>query len=339
MPTWIQTKAEIDRRKGDYDGVRRERIASVEKITERPLVIYATAFLDRNKLQAAQGEVGIDAFDPVAFDEVIGPLEGDRLDVLLHSPGGSPDAAEGIVSLLRSRFNHLRFIVPHMAKSAATMICCAGDEILMDERGELGPIDPQMQLIRADGRVIFSPAQAILKQFDKAKESLATNPKQITAWLPIIQPLGPSLLTECETANALSRKLVEKWLKAYMFSSSADKDQLASNFAEYLADSEIHLSHGRRIDIEQLKEYKVNVTDLRSNPPLRDAVWGLYHAIHWSLQDTAAFKIVETCHDSAYIRQIIVQQIPISTPLGAGLQQAPPQAPQFGQKKTRKRHN
>lgn len=335
MPTWIQTKAEIDSRNQDYDGVRRERIASVEKITGRPLIIYATAFLERVKVQASQGEVGIDSYDPIAFDEVISTLEGDSLDVLLHSPGGSPEAAEGIVSLLRSRFKHLRFIVPHMAKSAATMICCAGDEIFMDERSELGPIDPQMQLVRADGQVISAPAQAILRQFDKAKESLAENPKQITAWLPILQPLGPSLLTECEIANALSYQLVEKWLNSYMFNNEPDKDELAGKFAAYLADSSIHLSHGRRIGIEQLREFKVKVTDLRDTPTLRDAIWNLYHAINWTFMDIAAFKIIESCHNTAYIRQIIIQQI--RNPISASPPQLPPLQKPDNSKK-RKRH-
>jgi hypothetical protein len=311
LPTWIETKAEIDRQKGDYDGVRRERIASVEKITGRPLIIYATAFLERDKVQASGGEVGIDNHDPVAFDEVIGTIEGNSLDVLLHSPGGSAEAVESVVILLRSRFGNLRFIVPHMAKSAATMICCAGDEIFMDERSELGPIDPQMQLTRSDGVNILAPAQAILKQFDKAKESLAENPKQLTAWLPILQPLGPSLLTECESANNLSQRLVEDWLKRYMFKDRQEKDKLANTAAKFLSDSSLHLSHGRRIGIEQLNEYQINVTDLRNHVDLREAIWNLYHAISWTLHDTAAYKIIESCHNTAYIRQVFIQQIPL----------------------------
>lgn len=339
MPTWIQTKAEIDKRKGDYDGVRRERIAAIEKITGRPLVIYATAFLHRAKVQASGGEVSIDRNDPIAFDEVISPLSGDGLDVFIHSPGGSPEAAEGIVELLRSRYKNIRFIVPHMAKSAATMICCSGDQILMDERSELGPIDPQMQLVRADGKVISSPAQAILRQFDKAKETLANNPKQITAWLPILQPLGPSLLNECEVANELSHKLVEKWLKTYMFSKKENKDELAQKFASYLSDSSIHLSHGRRIGIEQLAEFKINILDLRDNNELREAVWNLYHAISWTFEDTNAFKIVETCHNTAYIRQIIVHEIPAPFLVPPGIPpQGPTPLPPSGSHKKRKRY-
>jgi hypothetical protein len=332
MPAWIQTKEEIVKRGKDYDGVRRDRIRAVENISNRPLVIYATAFLERDKVVASQGEVGIDNYDPVGFDEVISAITGDNLDVLLHSPGGSPEAAEAIVSLLRSRFSSLRFIVPHMAKSAATMICCAGDEILMDERSELGPIDPQMQLIRGDGVSILAPAQAILKQFDKAKESLADNPKEITAWLPILQPLGPSLLTECESANNLSHQLVKDWLKKYMFRDIGEAEILATNIAEYLGDSETHLSHRRRVGIEQLEELKVKVTDLRKEPRLRDAVWNLYQAIAWTLQETNAFKIIESCHGTAFIRQVIVQQIAI--PMGA----APPKIQPANNPGKRRRH-
>jgi hypothetical protein len=94
-----------------------------------------------------------------------------------------------------------------------------------------------------------------------------------------------------------------------MFKDRPEKDELASKAAAYLADSSLHLSHGRRIGIEQLKELQINVTDLRESPDLRGAVWNLYHAISWTLQDTAAFKIIESCHNTAYIRQILIQQI------------------------------
>ncbi|MBU2578489.1 hypothetical protein KKA69_06755 [Patescibacteria group bacterium] len=331
MPSWSKTKEAIANRNNDYDGIRRERIRAVEEISGRPLIIYATAFLERSKVVFSQGEVGIDNYDPIGFDEVISVITGDNLDVLLHSPGGSPEAAESIVSLLRSRFTSLRFIVPHIAKSAATMICCAGDEILMDERSELGPIDPQMQLIRGDGVSILAPAQAIIKQFDKAKETLADNPKQITAWLPILQPLGPSLLTECDAANKLSYKLVKDWLKMYMFRARTNAEELADRVAVYLGNSTEHLSHGRRIGIEQLVELEVNVTDLRQTPILREAIWNLYQAVTCTLQDTNAFKIIESGHDSAYIRQVMVQQIHL--PSGAP---PLPQPPPYSKPKRRK---
>ena len=45
------------------------------------------------------------------------------LDLILHTPGGSPAAAEAIVSYLRSKFhNDIRVIVPQISMSAGTMI-------------------------------------------------------------------------------------------------------------------------------------------------------------------------------------------------------------------------
>jgi hypothetical protein len=338
MAAWIEVKNEIVNRNYDYDGVRREKIKAVEIITNRPLVIYSTAFLEGPKVEASRGEVQIDRMDSIGFNEVINRITGKELDVLIHSPGGSPEAAEAIVDLLRSKFDHIRFIVPHMAKSAATMICCSGNEILMDEKSELGPIDPQMQLLRSDGKITVAPAQAIIKQFDKAKLSLANNPKEMTAWLPILQPLGPSLLTECEIANQLSKLLVTKWLINYMFSGMENINELAEKIADFLANNDIHMSHGRRINIDQVKEIGMVVSDLRDNEPLRIAVWNLYHAISWTLQETPAFKIIENGQGDAFIRQVFVSQIPI-----------PPQIPRINppskqptqaqnSRKSRKRH-
>lgn len=310
MSLWLETKQEIQRRNSDYDAVRRERIRRVENITERPLIVYATDFLNRQKVVAAGGEVIIDGKDKLGFDEVTLNIKGTEIDILIHSPGGDPDAAESIITLLRSRFSKLRFIVPDQAKSAATMMCCAGDEILMDERSELGPIDPQLSLTRGDGVNISAPAQAIINQFDIAKKELSKNPNQLPAWLPILQPLGPSLLTQCEAADKLARDLVESWLKSYMFQNVENGETLAIKIANFLANYEDHLSHGKRIGIEQLKDLGLVVKDLRQTPDLREAIWNLYLAISCTFDGTGAFKIIENGHGDALIRSIIMQKLP-----------------------------
>ena len=44
------------------------------------------------------------------------------LDLILHTPGGFPEAAESIVKYLRSKFStNIRVIVPHLSMSAGTM--------------------------------------------------------------------------------------------------------------------------------------------------------------------------------------------------------------------------
>ena len=123
--SWDQVRLEIQlsRDGGNQtpdDTVRRAKIAHAQGVSGIPLIIYAAAFTDETR--AAQYGVGlqIDLNDKTGFDHALSDLPATGpLDVLIHSPGGSPTATESIVKLLRSRFDPIRFIIPHTAKSAA----------------------------------------------------------------------------------------------------------------------------------------------------------------------------------------------------------------------------
>jgi hypothetical protein len=102
-------------------------------------------FLDR---AAITDETVEDVFEDLREKYKIG-IAGccDRLDVVLESGGGSIDAAYNIGLLLRRyAAKELNIIIPRWAKSAATVIACAGDEILMTPIAELGPVDPQITM-------------------------------------------------------------------------------------------------------------------------------------------------------------------------------------------------
>ena len=117
----------------DLDGVRRAKIRAVAAHTGRPLLIYAVDFFNQHKIIACAGEINLDFRDKNGFEECTHNITGTSLDVLLHSPGGLAEAAESIVQLLRARFSDVRFIVPSMAKSAATMLALSGNVLVMDE--------------------------------------------------------------------------------------------------------------------------------------------------------------------------------------------------------------
>jgi Serine dehydrogenase proteinase len=70
--------------------------------------------------------------------------EGDRLEILIHSPGGHPDYAYQIMKFFRRRYTEVNIIVPLMAKSAATLMCLGADKVFIGEFGDLGPIDVQI---------------------------------------------------------------------------------------------------------------------------------------------------------------------------------------------------
>lgn len=64
----------------------------------------------------------IDHSDITGFSDLIQDIDSKDLDVLLHSLGGSAEATERIVNLLRENFNHIRFLIPNIAYSAATNV-------------------------------------------------------------------------------------------------------------------------------------------------------------------------------------------------------------------------
>lgn len=97
-----------------------------------------------------RAEIKEDTVDDV-FDELRKKYKSNpsgRLDVILESGGGSIDSAYNIALLLRRYApNELNIIVPRWAKSAATVIACAGDKLEMTPIAELGPVDPQITML------------------------------------------------------------------------------------------------------------------------------------------------------------------------------------------------
>lgn len=72
--------------------------------------------------------------------------------LVLYSSGGDVGSAYLIGKLCREYTDEsFVVVVPRGAKSAATLLCCAADEIHMGSLSELGPIDPQIEGLPALG--------------------------------------------------------------------------------------------------------------------------------------------------------------------------------------------
>jgi hypothetical protein len=303
MPSWndiVQEMQAAGQNLGiqiDLDGVRRAKIRAIEQLTGRPLIVYAVDMSHPEKTANRPYHTMINSDDKDGFIEATRGIEGNNLDILLQSPGGLAEAAESIVALIRNRFHYVRFIIPSMAKSAATMLAMSGDELLLSTASELGPIDPQLVI---GGTT--APAQAILEQFQMAKDELQGNPGVMPAWLPILQQYGPALLQECQHYMALSEELVSIWLAKYMFKGEEDAEEHAKEVAQKLNNHAIWRSHARRIDMTWLaNEARLKVIDLASNPELDDAVRALDIAIKITFTFSPAFKIVENGKGDALI--------------------------------------
>ena len=134
-----------------FDAIRRKYLDQLARATGRNAVLYATRWT-QPPIQEPE-LVSITPEDLQGFMEVLSDLSPERgLDVVLHSPGGSAEAAEALVTYIRSTYKDVRVIVPHAAMSAATMFACSANRISMGTHSFLGPIDPQFVLQTEVGR-------------------------------------------------------------------------------------------------------------------------------------------------------------------------------------------
>lgn len=309
MPIWSDILKELAEAtpQGEpraFDVVRRRYLAQLHKHSERNVILYASAWLQ--KQDVTPGFVSIVDEDIQALMEVVYGLDGTDLDLVLHSPGGSPEAAEAVVSYLRSRFSHIRVIVPQLAMSAATMIACAADEIVLGKHSFLGPTDPQILLETQLGKRL-APAQAILDQFGQARRECEDS-SRLAAWLPMLSQYGPDLLVRCEAALAMSKELVKTWLQTYMFREENDSSQRAESIAEWLADHKGFGSHSRHLSRSQLEEKGLVVVPLENDETLQDLGLSVFHATTHTFAATPAVKIVENHMGRAFIKH---QAIPM----------------------------
>src|SRR4030043_2055681 len=86
-------------------------------------------------------------------------LSKDSVDVMVVTAGGAGQQVSQFVNCLRARVNNMvDFILPYMCMSAGTLWVLSGDNIWMDRRAYIGPIDPQVRL--PDGSLV--PAQSLI---------------------------------------------------------------------------------------------------------------------------------------------------------------------------------
>ncbi len=270
----------------------------IESVRGRPLIVYASKFIDGTGQGAP---VLIDFNDVDGFTDLVNHINGsESIDVLIHSPGGRPDATERIVHILRSRFKEVNFLIPHSAYSAATMLALSGNSIVLHPSATLGPIDPQIN---------GTPARSIKRGFENVKRIIIQEgPEALPAYIPLIEKYSLDLLELCDDSEKLSKELVGTWLKEYMFKKKANQNTI-KKAVNYFSNYDKHLLHSRPLVYDKLKSLKLNV--LLADDPLKDLLWEAYILINGFFTITPFVKLYESCHGVSWGRQFQQLNIPI----------------------------
>lgn len=277
----------------------------IEALRGRPLLIYVSQAL--GALPGAP--VSIDVTDIDGFTDLVNsvPAENKSVDVLIHSPGGSPDATERIIHILRNRFNEVHFLVPHSAYSAATMMALSGNSITLHPSATLGPIDPQL----SDPQYGYVPARSIKRGFEKVRDIIAKEgPEALPAYIPLIEKYSLHLLELCDDSENLSKKLVTDWLKEYMFKCKENVDEQIKSIVTFFSDYDTHLTHSRPLVYDKIKDFGLSVSE--ADGELKDLLWEVYILINGFFTLTPFVKLFENRFGISWGRQygLSMQQQP-----------------------------
>ncbi|KJR42493.1 protein of unknown function DUF114 [Candidatus Magnetoovum chiemensis] len=206
--------------------------------------------------------------------------KSNRLSLILNTYGGSAEASEKMVEIIRENYNEVYFIVPDYALSAGTILCMSGDKIFMDYSSSLGPIDPQV-----DNGKQYVPALGYLDKVDEFIEK-SREGKLTQAEFLMLQQLDLGVLRSYEQARDLTISLLKEWLVKYKFKNwdihrtdsskkgkpvtIEEKENRAKEIAKLLGNNKIWHSHGRFIGIKTLRSVlKLEIDDYSSNNELR----------------------------------------------------------------------
>jgi Serine dehydrogenase proteinase len=280
---------------------RKKQLQRIADIRKRELLVYAA---DQNPVKGQQGvPIALDFDDLLPINDQLDNLIGDAIDIIIESPGGNGATAEEIVRIVRNKFQSVAMIIPGHAKSAATILAMAGNEILMDDRSAVGPIDAQ---IRFEGKQ-FS-AEALLKGIEKIKEECQQTGSLNRAYIPMLQRISPGDIQHTQNALDFARLLVRDWLFEHKFANwtvhrthnsgtpvtEEEKRQRAEEIAAALCDHSRWLHHGRSIRMVDLRNLGLEINDFSKDVELSDAIRRYYVLLRMTFDMSPCYKVIET---------------------------------------------
>lgn len=277
---WSDILDELKDVPSGLDSIRHKYFEKLEKITKRNIICYYSGWQQDKSLS-----IDVNDGDMEGFMSAIKGTDKDKgLTLVLHTPGGDPNAAEAIMNYLRDIFNDdIEIIVPHMAMSAGTMMACASKKIWMGKHSSLGPVDPQFS---------GTPAYNIISEFKDARDDLASNSKNICYWNILLSKYPRAFVKTAQDAVNLSGELIEKWLTEVMFKDDFDSEKVQKIIAS-LNEHSVSKAHARHYNYKKIKEIGLKVDLLEDNEKLQNVALSLHHAFIISLQQTRASKIIE----------------------------------------------
>ncbi|MEI7555003.1 hypothetical protein [Candidatus Chlorohelix sp.] len=286
---------------------RLEIYHKIEQARSRPLITYVTSI--RPNVNAY---IAGDAISELIKQINLIPPKETAVDFLVISNGGDAIAAARIISLLRERFEKIAVLIPYVAYSAATLLAMGADEIIMHPYSNLGPVDPQLTVIRksGDGNIdsINYGAEDLRNYFNFVRQDVGiSDQEQMTrAFEMLCAETGPIPIGIAKRSTQLSLALGEKLLSLHMKDNSK-----AKAITETLSLSYHH--HGYplgRTDAE-----KVGLPVKKPSDEIDHLMWGIWENFQEEMLCDTAFNPLEIVLNSRSAEILLAPTPQVFVPL------------------------
>jgi len=242
----------------------------------------------------AGNKAAVDRIDTLGFVDMLHNINpGDPIDLLLHTPGGDIDAAEKLITLVRSAAGEegqLRVIVPDFAKSAGTLMALGANTIVMSDSSELGPIDPQVSSKDGNGSDVVYSVLTYLNAHDAAKKALREAPDDLTDRITF-EKFDPTIVRKFQSVRDRARSFAENLLKR--------RGKNFSKITTELMDVAKYQSHAQMIGWEAATEIGLTIEYM----PATDVVWRKYWALYCHLR--LAIESEQRIFESNYVSLLL----------------------------------
>ena len=200
--------------------------------------------------EIASSSWGDDEVTPKQFAEDLKALGGKDLKLRINSPGGDVFAAQAIYNQLKTYTGNITACIDGMAASAATIITCAADKVVMPRNGIF---------------MIHNPMCIVIDYMDVPKLKKMTD--RLTA---VKQTIVNVYMKKCKNvAEAKLNKLMdaETWMSAdealaYGFVDEVDTDEQVENFLQ----GSVAVVNNVSIDMTRFKQPEKLKDILQSKP-------------------------------------------------------------------------
>ena len=269
---------------------RQELIRQIQARTKRRLICYVSGDGRR-----------IDRDDTMPFVDLLYNVSpGEDVEIMLHTLGGSVDAAEKLMRLVRSKVGdgEVYIVVPEYAKSAGTLMVLGADCVVMSDTSELGPIDPQRVFHDSHGSSRWQPVQNYLDAYEEHSNKVAENPNNIASQI-MLGKLDSEVVKLCESEKARARQSAEYLLQRGMFRFRGGAN--VTNTVDRLLDTKLWRSHSQMISWEQVHDLDIGLA-VEYADPHQDSwqqYWKLYCLQRLAVRDN------QKLYESDYVSLVI----------------------------------